>query len=141
MDNFCTEYGSFEYLDGSYENQLKNGGYRPLISYLKSFIPNENQVQLNSEVIGVQYLREDRQLLVHIRHHDQKSDNRISSIRCEHLIWTTSLGYLKANFSSIFAQEIQLIEEKKNAIDNLGFDTVNKVNQSINQSFHSALPH
>ena len=120
------EYGSFEYLNGSYEYELKNGGYRPFISFLKSFIPND-RVRLNCEVIRVKYLRDDHQLLVDIRHHDDISEQKISTIRCEHMIWTSSLGYLKENFSSIFAEERELIEQKKNAIENLGFDTVNKV--------------
>ncbi|CAF5088844.1 unnamed protein product, partial [Rotaria magnacalcarata] len=35
------EYGSYEYLEGLAEYELKNGGYRPFISYLKSFIPDD----------------------------------------------------------------------------------------------------
>jgi hypothetical protein len=99
-----------------------------VISYLKSFIPDDNRIRLNSEVIRVKYLRDNHQLLVDIRHYDNTSEQRISTIQCEHIIWTSSLGYLKENFSSIFADEIELIEQKKDAINNLGFDTINKVN-------------
>lgn len=49
-------------------------------------------------------------------------------MQCEHLIWTSSLGYLKENFHSVFANESALIAQKQDAIANLGFDTVNKVN-------------
>lgn len=123
------EYGSFVYLDGLYEYELKNGGYRPFISYLKSFIPNDNRVRLNSEVIKVKYLPDQHQLLVTIRTTDEQ---KISTILCEHIIWTSSLGYLKENFSSIFSDENELIQQKQNAINNLGFDTVNKVTNKTN---------
>ncbi len=99
-----------------------------MISYLKSFIPDDNRIRFNSEVIRVKYLKENHRLLVDIRHHDHTSESQISTIQCEHLIWTSSLGYLKENFTSIFADEIELIEQKQEAINNLGFDTVNKVN-------------
>jgi len=94
---------------------------------MKSFIPDDNRIRLNSEVIQVKYLKEKHQLLVNIRHHNKTSEQQISTILCDHIIWTSSLGYLKENFSSIFADEIELIEQKKDAINNLGFDTVNKV--------------
>jgi hypothetical protein len=89
---------------------------------MKSFIPDDNRIRLNSEVIRVKYLSEKHQLLVDIRHQEQ-----ITRILCDHIIWTSSLGYLKENFSTIFADEIELIKQKHNAIENLGFDTVNKV--------------
>ncbi|CAF5183551.1 unnamed protein product, partial [Rotaria magnacalcarata] len=55
--------------------------------------------------------------------HEQET----STIVCDHIVWTSSLGYLKENFSSIFADEIELIEQKQDAINRLGFDTINKV--------------
>ena len=92
-------------------------------------------MRLNSEVIRVEYVPDDQQLLVHIRHHgDENSTQRTSVIRCEHLIWTSSLGYLKEHFTSIFADESELIEQKRTAIENLGFDTVNKVHSSFSYS-------
>lgn len=94
---------------------------------MKSFIPDDNRVRLNTEVIRVKYLQNQHQLLVTIRHQNETSEEQISTILCEHIIWTSSLGYLKENFLKIFSDEIQLIEQKKDAIDNLGFDTVNKV--------------
>ncbi|CAF3870832.1 unnamed protein product [Rotaria sordida] len=129
-DLSLAEYGSYEYLNGLYEIEFKNGGYRPFISYMKSFIPDDNRIRLNSEVIRVKYLKENHQLLVNIRHHDRTSEQQqqqISAILCDHIIWTSSLGYLKENFSSIFVDEIELIEQKQDAINNLGFDVINKV--------------
>jgi hypothetical protein len=114
-------------LEGSYDNEFENGGYRPFLSYMKSFIPDDNRIRLNTEVIRVKYLKETHQLLVDIRYHDKTSEQQISTILCDHIIWTSSLGYLKENFSSIFADEIELIEQKRDAINNLGFSTVNKV--------------
>ncbi|CAF1405759.1 unnamed protein product [Adineta steineri] len=129
------EYGSFEYLDGEPEYEFKNGGYRPFISYMKSFIPDDNRIRLNSEVIRVKYLEDSHQLLVHIRHHSKTNEEEISTILCDHMIWTSSLGYLKENFSSIFSNEIELIEQKQTAINNLGFDTINKVAMIYEKSF------
>jgi hypothetical protein len=124
------EYGSFEYLDGDYQYQFQNGGYRPLISHLKSFIPDE-RVRLNSEVVRVQFLQDSHQLRVDVRDSRQASSETITTIYCDHLIWTSSLGYLKANFSSIFATETDLLAQKRDAIEGLGFDTVNKVRRVI----------
>jgi hypothetical protein len=114
-------------LKGRYDNEFKNGGYRPFISYMKSFIPDDNRIRLNTEVIRVKYLKENHKLLVDIRHDNKTSAQQITTILCDHIIWTSSLGYLKENFSSIFEDEIELIEQKRDAINNLGFGTVNKV--------------
>ena len=121
------EYGSFEYLEGNYEYEMHNGGYRPFISYMKSCLTDDKRIRLNSEVIRVRYLEEEQQLQIDIRDLNQTSNNEITSIQCDHIIWTSSLGYLKENFFSIFASEKELIEQKREAIENLGFDTVNKV--------------
>ena len=59
-----------------------------------------------------------------MNNHDEQ---RNKTIICDHIIWTTSLGYLKKNFQTIFAGEPELIREKQNAIANLGFGTINKV--------------
>ncbi|UJR27003.1 hypothetical protein I4U23_008308 [Adineta vaga] len=126
-DLSLTEYGSFEYLDGDSGYEMLNGGYRPFISYMKSFLTDEKRIHLNSEVIQVKYLKEDHQLQIDIRDLSQTSPNEITTIRCDHIIWTSSLGHLKENFFSIFANEKELIEQKRDAIENLGFDTVNKV--------------
>ncbi|CAF1341824.1 unnamed protein product [Rotaria magnacalcarata] len=122
------EYGSYEYLEGLAEYELKNGGYRPFISYLKSFIPDDSRIRLNSEVVRVKYLHDTHQLQVDTRNHNIKSEHEqeTSTIVCDHIVWTSSLGYLKENFSSIFADEIELIEQKQDAINRLGFDTINK---------------
>ena len=91
---------------------------------MKSFVPSETRIRLNCEVVGVRYLSDRQQLLVTVR---QPDGTEISTIACEHMIWTSSLGFLKENFHSIFADEPDLIEQKQSAIDHLGFDTVNKV--------------
>ena len=91
---------------------------------MKSFIPSETRIRLNCEVVGVRYLSDRQRLLVTVRHHDRAE---ISTIACEHMIWTSSLGFLKENFHSIFTGVPELIEQKQGAIEHLGFDTVNKV--------------
>ena len=100
------EYGSFEYLDGSYENQFKNGGYRP-VHRLHEIVRAVGDLEsvLNCEVVGVRYLSDRQQLLVTVR---QPDGTEISTIACEHMIWTSSLGFLKENFHSIFADEPDL---------------------------------
>ena len=115
---------NYEDLKGEYENDLKNGGYRPFINYLKSFIPNNNRVRLNCEVTRVKFIAEDRKLLVQM---NSINEQRSKTIMCDHIIWTTSLGHLKQNFHRIFAEEPQLIQQKQTAIANIGFGTVNKV--------------
>ena len=117
------EYVAYEDLEGEYENDLKNGGYRPFINYLKSFIHDNSRVRLNSEVIRVKFLEREKKILVDTI----DVQRRTTSIQCDQVIWTTSLGYLKENFHRIFADEPRLIRQKENAIANLGFGTVNKV--------------
>lgn len=118
------EYVNYEDLKGEYENDLKNGGYRPFINYLKSFIPNSNRVRLNCEVNRVKFIADDRKLSVQM---NSTTEQRSKTIVCDHIIWTTSLGHLKENFHRIFAEEPQLIQQKQTAIANLGFGVVNKV--------------
>lgn len=115
---------AYEDLEGQYENELKNGGYRPFVNYLKSFIPNDDRIRLNCEVTRVKFIEEDRKLLVEMLN---LNDQRKKTMTCNHIIWTTSLGYLKQNFHRIFASEPELIKQKEKPIANLGFGTVNKV--------------
>ncbi|CAF0784118.1 unnamed protein product [Adineta ricciae] len=143
IDNGCSslsdlslaDYGSFEYLDGDYAYEFQNGGYRSFIAYMKSFLPDEKRVRLNSEVVRVKYLQDSHRLQVDIRDLNHSSENEITTILCDHVIWTSSLGYLKENFSSIFATEKELLEQKRQAVENLGFDTVNKVVLVYEKSF------
>ena len=121
---FDLEYVAYEDLQGEYENDLKTGGYRPFINYLKSFIHNDHQIRLNCEVIRVKFLAEERKLLVEI---NDLHEQGLKTMICDHIIWTTSLGYLKEHFQTIFASETDLIEQKKDAIAHIGFGTVNKV--------------
>ena len=120
------EYGSFEYLDGCYDTQLRPGGYRPLINYFRQFISDPNRIRLNNEVISVKFIDERHQLEVQVQ---QKNSSKIQVFSCEHLVWTSSLGFLKENFRSIFSNEHQLIEQKQSSIEHLGFDTINKVKE------------
>ncbi|CAF1041616.1 unnamed protein product [Rotaria sordida] len=128
------EYLAYEDLEGEYENDLKNGGYRPFINYLKSFIPNDKRIRLNCEVIRVKFMEDDRKLLVEMNYLNQQC---MKTIICDHIIWTTSLGYLKENFHMIFADEPKLIQQKQNSITNIGFGTVNKVIMIYKKKFWS----
>ncbi|CAF2402689.1 unnamed protein product [Rotaria sp. Silwood2] len=119
-----SEYLAYEDLEGEYENDLKNGGYRPFINYLKSFIPNDNRIRLNCEVTRVKFIEDDQKLLVEMNY---LNEQRMKSMMCDHIIWTTSLGYLKKNLHTIFAEEPKLIQQKQNCIVNIGFGTINKV--------------
>lgn len=121
---YLLEYVAYEDLEGEYENDLKNGGYRPFINYFKSFIPNDNRVRLNCEVTRVKFMEEDRKLSVEIHY---LNEGRTKTLMCDHIIWTTSLGYLKEHFHTIFANEPKIIQQKQTAITNIGFGLVNKV--------------
>ncbi|UJR19656.1 hypothetical protein I4U23_022791 [Adineta vaga] len=118
------EYSNYGDPPGEYENDLKHTGYRPFINYLKSFIPNDQRIRLNCEVVRVKFLSIERKLSVEIN--DLKTQQRKNMI-CDHIIWTTSLGYLKEHFHRIFAEEGDLLRQKQNAITNIGFGTLNKV--------------
>ncbi|CAF1439848.1 unnamed protein product [Adineta ricciae] len=118
------EYNGYGDPPGEYENELKNGGYRPFINYLRSFIPDEKQIRLNCEVQRVKYMERERKLLVEMV--DLRTEEK-KFMLCDQIIWTTSLGFLKENFQRIFASERLLIEQKQNAIDQIGFGILNKV--------------
>ena len=94
------------------------------MNYLKSFIPNDNRIHLNCEVTQVTFSQQDRKLLVQI---NCLNEQRTKTMMCDHIIWTTSLGYLKKNFHRVFSEEYELIQQKQNAIANIGFGTINKV--------------
>lgn len=79
---------------------------------------------MNCEVIRVKYRSEDQKLLVEM---NCLVEQRRKQMICDHIIWTTSLGHLKKHFHEIFAEIPELIQQKQNAIANLGFGTVNKV--------------
>ncbi|UJR16788.1 hypothetical protein I4U23_003687 [Adineta vaga] len=118
------EYVAYANLEGEHENDLKNGGYRPFIHYLKSFISDKNRIRLNCEVTDVKFMKQDAKLIVQLK---DLNEQCTKTMICDHIIWTTSLGYLKKNFHRIFADEPELIQQKQNAIANIGFGTVNKV--------------
>ena len=126
------EYCNYEDLPGEYENDLKHTGYRPLINYLKSFIPNDQRIRLNCEVVRVKFLSTERKLSVEI-HDSQKQQKKF--MLCDHIIWTTSLGYLKEHFHRIFADEHDLLRQKQNAITNIGFGVLNKVHSTFNHPY------
>ena len=69
---------SLEYV--GYENSLKNGGYRPFIYYLRSFITNNNRIRLNNEV---NFVKQDRKLLIQI---NSLEEQHIKRIICDHII-------------------------------------------------------
>ena len=131
---FCLEYDDYEELEGEQINELKNGGYRPFVNYLKSFIPNDNRIRLNCEVTRMKFNKEDQKLLLEMTH---LNEHQTTTIICNHIIWTTSLSYLKKNFHTIFAHELKLIQQKQTAIANIGFSTVNKVKYHTIRNFES----
>ncbi|CAF1549955.1 unnamed protein product, partial [Rotaria magnacalcarata] len=98
-------------------------GFRTFIDYLRSAIP-KNQMRLSSEVTKVAFDDSDHILTVELVN---QLDGNISNLTCNHVIWTTSVGYLKENFQKIFSSEPDLIHQKQSSIENLGFGTANKV--------------
>lgn len=121
-DVSLTQCDSSEQLDKSSLWKLTHG-FRTFIDYLCSFIP-KYKIRFNTEVTKVQFVHNKHLLIVQI---SNLLDGTVSNITCSHIIWTTSLGYLKENFWKIFASEPNLIHQKQNPIKNLGFGTVNKI--------------
>lgn len=99
---------------------------RPFINHLSSTIADDH-IKINSQVTSVKYNQESHMLNVELM--KLTETNLISSITCDHVIWTTSLGYLKQNFNHIFASEPELILQKEQAIKNLPYSTANKVSK------------
>jgi hypothetical protein len=97
------------------------------INYLREHIP-KHQVQLNTEVVSVSFDEQSHRNIVILR--DVTNGNE-SIVSCDHLIWTTSLGHLKNNFRQIFASERLLLQQKQQAIENLGFGALNKVGRNV----------
>ncbi|CAF4291359.1 unnamed protein product [Rotaria magnacalcarata] len=81
-------------------------------------------MRLSSEVTKVAFDDSDHILTVELVN---QLDGNISNLTCNHVIWTTSVGYLKENFQKIFSSEPDLIHQKQSSIENLGFGTANKV--------------
>ncbi|CAM2722127.1 unnamed protein product [Rotaria socialis] len=101
-----------------------NCTYRPFIDHLQSTIP-ESHIRLETEVTQVQYLPDCHKLSVETVSTPNKATNIL--LTCDHIIWTTSLDYLKRNFTRIFSAEQKLIEEKSHAIQTLSTVMMNKV--------------
>ena len=97
---------------------LETRGYRPFINHLKSVIPNDNRVRLNCEVTKVKFISDENQLLVEIN--DLKT-NRKLMMKCAHMIWTNSLGFLKENLTKIFTEETDFIQQKEKTIKSTGW--------------------
>ncbi|CAF1662933.1 unnamed protein product, partial [Adineta ricciae] len=83
-----------------------------------------DQIRLNFEVIQAEYKTRHHILLVRVK---DLINNKIKKIFCDHLVWTTSIGYLKENFTKIFATESKLIKQKLLCIERFGFGTMNKI--------------
>jgi hypothetical protein len=85
---FYLEYVPYEDLNGEHENDLKNGEFRPLINYLKCFIPNDNRIHLNCEVTKVKFIKEDHQLLIEMNNlnEQREKNNNMRSHYLDNLI-------------------------------------------------------
>jgi hypothetical protein len=102
--------------------------FHAFIEHLRSTIP-DSQILLSTEVTKVKYIADSGELNVEVVNVSEKPTT--SLLTCDHVIWTTSLGYLKENFSRIFAGEYDLIDQKHQAIKNLPFCATIKVRRII----------
>ncbi len=123
-DYACTSFnevgavGYLEYADfgGDQYTNLKNG-YVKLIEYLTRNLSSSNKIKLNEKVELIDYSASSNKIKV--------KTNKNITYKANYVISTISLGYLKENYRKLFNP--QLPSDKINAIEALGFGTMDKI--------------
>lgn len=118
-------------------------GYRSLLDWFCAEIPIAKCLNLRTVVSSIEILTKnqqddswtdefgnkfDRPMLVRYNRCDSKPGHDTTAsgiIRCDHVIVTCSLGFLKKNMGSMFKPALP--ESKQQLIRSLGFGTVNKI--------------
>lgn len=125
--------------DGTLLN-FKNG-YRSLTNWFCDHFPSKKWIFLNKQVTNIEILNSrdenrsvyvdhelreySRPILIQYKSGSKNCDNNDGLIKCNHVIVTVSLGYLKKNHETMFTPALPLI--KKELIESIGFGTVNKI--------------
>lgn len=98
-------------------------GYASVIEYLKSKVTN-NRIVLNEVVTQLLYPNGTSMDTVKVV--TKNAQNGLLSVHeADHVIVTVPLGYLKSNYKTLFGSYLPL--DKANAIQRLGYGTVNKI--------------
>lgn len=118
--NDISTKGFDEYIDfkGEGHTNLKNG-YIRLIEYLSKNISKAN-IRFNEEVLNINY--KNKNVVVTTQNTKTKVKKTYTA---SIVLSTTSLGYLKRNHKTLFTPSLS--QDKINAINRIGFGTVDKV--------------
>ena len=137
--------------DGSLLNFKQ--GYASLLDWFCGQIPARGWIKLDKQVLNIECLRQNLQTggwletqgarsysrPILVRYAPSASQSKgsesntsnsgtkvgLQTIECNHVIVTTSLGFLKQNYKSLFTPELP--ETKGQLIRSIGFGTVNKI--------------
>ena len=123
-------WGEYMEFDGSEEVELKRG-YQPIIDVLLEDTPKDAFV-LNTKVERILW-SSDSQLSLRHSYPIQVETSSGNTFGADYVIVTCSLGFLKKNAATLF--EPSLPAEKIEAIDRIGFGTVNKIYLQFDQPF------
>ncbi|KAG7190626.1 hypothetical protein KM043_006710 [Ampulex compressa] len=121
----------FDVCEGDQWINWKERGYGTILDILMKKIPNPdeelptlNHTHLNEEVTKIDYADENEPI---------KITTTEGVISADHVIFTPSLGVLKAQYETLFHPSLP--ETKINTIKGLGFGTVTKIFLSFHESW------
>ncbi|XP_060786244.1 spermine oxidase-like isoform X2 [Neoarius graeffei] len=127
----AAQIGYYIALEGGFFNSLGPGGYQAILDILLKVLPS-GTILSNSEVKSIQWDSQGN---------EDKEQNHPVRVICEndqiieadHVIVTVSLGVLKQQARTMF--EPALPKSKLNAIERLGFGTVDKIFLCFSEKF------
>ncbi|ESO86197.1 hypothetical protein LOTGIDRAFT_64197, partial [Lottia gigantea] len=101
---------------GECEDICPPEGFQSIIKTLLKMLTGKVQIKLQCSVVNINWKAS---------HGVKVVCNNGSEIQADHVIVTCSLGYLKKHHKTLFTPELPLL--KSQAIDKIGFGTVNKI--------------
>ncbi|XP_077869662.1 peroxisomal N(1)-acetyl-spermine/spermidine oxidase-like, partial [Saccoglossus kowalevskii] len=134
VDNACQStydlslrwFGEYVALPGDYYTEMGQGGYQALVDLLLSKIPVEC-LQYNKPVKSVDWCgaKSERSEVKDDRHAIGVECTDGEKVTADHVIVTTSLGFLKENSETFFNPVLP--EEKLEAISKVGYGNIGKI--------------
>jgi monoamine oxidase len=129
--DFLSAIGWNEFVDSSGDDMINiKGGYASFVNYFVSRI-SASRIRLNEVVRNIDYSMTSTQKV------RVTTQNRITGVMsvfdADQVLVTIPLGYLKSYHRSMFKPTLPAV--KVNAIDKLGFGTVNKMFLVFSQNF------
>ncbi|XP_062862572.1 spermine oxidase-like [Trichomycterus rosablanca] len=124
-DVSASQIGYYTALEGGFFNSLGVGGYQAILDILLKNIPTE-MILTNTAVKSIEWDREQNHPVRVICENGQ-------IFEADHVIVTVSLGVLKQQVKTMF--EPALPKPKLDAIERLGFGTVDKIFLCFSQRF------